>query len=249
MLLVPEVEAEFPILAVDGPAGSGKSSAARLLAQALGCAMLASGQGYRALAWAALEDGWLCTSAPAAEWLRAQELYFLPGGEALLRRDIPPLALRTERVSAAASRWAVHAQLRSCVDQAQRSCVERLAGEGKHRGVVVEGRDIASVVFPHARPRFYLQAALEVRARRRWMEQHGAEGQLDEDSLAQVQAALFARDEADTNRLIAPLREDAQAVVLDTTMLSLEETVARMRRIACAQRPVLDPMQSSKENG
>jgi CMP/dCMP kinase len=131
--------------------------------------------------------------------------------------------LRSPEVSAAASKVSAHAPLREVLLPVQRAAAEKARAMG---GAVVEGRDIGTVVLPDAELKVYLSAAAEERARRRAY-QTGKEGELD-----RIRAALARRDRQDSEREISPLRPAADAVVLDTTSLSLEEVISRVLDLA-----------------
>src|SRR5215204_2517971 len=189
------------LVAIDGPAGSGKSSVARAVAGRLGVVNLNTGAAYRAAALLALRED-----------------VDLADGEGLGERD-----LRSPEVSAAASKVSAHAPLREVFLPVQRAAAEKARVKG---GAVVEGRDIGTVVLPDAELKVYLSAAPEERARRR-ASQTGREGELD-----RIRAAIARRDRQDSEREISPLKPATDAVVLDTTSLSLEEVISRVLDLA-----------------
>jgi cytidylate kinase len=220
------------VIAIDGPAASGKSSTAATVARRLGWPHLDSGSLYRALTLAALDnlgeaevDAWSGTRVVAlAEALPVRLV--LKGG-ALVPEvagvDVEG-AVRGDRVTARVSRVAALPEVRAWVDAQQRRAVAAHAG-----GVVVDGRDIGTAVFPGAPLKVFLTATPAERARRRL-------GQLgrDPDAVAVAREAerLAARDQADSTRALAPLRAATDAVVLDTTDLSLEDQVDRIVALA-----------------
>jgi cytidylate kinase len=214
------------LVAIDGPAGSGKSSVARAVAGRLGVVNLDTGAAYRAAALLALREGVdLADAEGLAALARRVELdsqgASIDGGR-VRERD-----LRSPEVSAAASRVSAHAPLREVLLPVQRMAAEKATEEG---GAVVEGRDIGTVVLPDAELKVYLSAAPEERARRR-ATQTGREGELD-----RIRSAIARRDRQDSEREISPLKPADDAVVLDTTSLSLEEVISRVLDLAAELR-------------
>jgi cytidylate kinase len=200
------------VIAIDGPAGAGKSSVARAAARELGFTYLDSGAMYRSVALAALERG-----APPAQL--APTLDIQPGERVLLDgRDVTE-AIRAPAVSEAASRAATEPDVRRVMVALQR----RMLLEGDW---VAEGRDIGTVVLPDADVKVFLTAAPEERANRRAAEL-GADPQT-------VLAEQAIRDRRDAEREHSPLKPATGAVVLDTTALSFEEVVARVVGLAKA---------------
>jgi cytidylate kinase len=205
------------VIAIDGPAGAGKSTVARAVADELGFTYLDSGAMYRSVALAALEEG-IDTGAPEAlgELARGLEIG-LEGRRVLLGgRDVSD-AIRAPQVTAAASRVSVHPAVREAMVDRQR----RLIAAGDY---VAEGRDIGTVVSPDAPLKVFLTASDEERARRR-----AAETGEDFES---VLGAQRRRDERDIAREHGALRAAADAVELDTTGLGLEEVVGRVVGLA-----------------
>ncbi len=210
------------IIAIDGPAGSGKSSTADAVARRLGFHHLDSGALYRAVTWAALEAG-----IPVAEWpdldsttLDALMIESRVENDRLRLtargRDISE-ALREPRVNASVSPMARVGAVRDWVNERLR----RIAGDAD---VVADGRDIGTVVFPDAELKVFLVASPETRALRRLREQGVSEPDAAEQS-AELER-LKARDEMDASRSLAPLRQAQDAVLLDTTALSFDEQVS-----------------------
>jgi cytidylate kinase len=212
------------VVTVDGPAGTGKSSASRLLARELGFAYLDTGALYRAIALAARRDGveeaaenelaaWLARVPLEAKPTDGRFLVLLDG------RDVEPF-IRNEAISQLASRLSALAPVREHLLGLQRTAGER--GD-----LVAEGRDMGTVVFPRAEAKFFLTASEQERAHRRWL-QLGQSGQ--QADLAEVLADLRRRDQRDSGRSLSPLRPAEDAMVLDTTPLSLSQVVAAMAR-------------------
>ncbi|MBI4419577.1 MAG: (d)CMP kinase [Gemmatimonadetes bacterium] len=215
------------VIAIDGPAGSGKSTTARAVAERLGFAHLDSGALYRAVTLAVL-DG----DVPAAGDAIVGLARSLPVRLALAGRAYRPevagvdvsQAIRSTRVTQRVSAVAALPAVREWVN------VELRAAAALHPvGVVVDGRDIGSVVFPDAPVKVFLTASPEERARRR-SRQAGDESATQET--ARVQADLERRDQADSTRAVAPLKPAPDAVVLDTTEMGFDEQVERIVRLA-----------------
>lgn len=210
------------LLSIDGPAGSGKSSVARAVAERLGIVNLNTGAAYRAVALLALRDGADLGDGPALARL-AGMVELDPDGVRISGEPVPDDDLRTPEVAAAASKVSAHPELREVLLPVQRSAAEKARERG---GAVVEGRDIGTVVLPGADLKVFLQAAPEERARRR-ARQSGRE-----DELERIREAMKTRDRQDTEREVAPLKPAPDAVVLDTTTLSLEGVVNRVLELA-----------------
>ena len=198
------------VIAIDGPAGAGKSSIARAVAESLGFAYLDSGAMYRSVALAALDQGAEPADVAPAVRIEVGDRVLLDG------RDVTD-AIRTAEVSEAASRAAADPAVRAAMVAEQR----RLLSSGNW---VAEGRDIGTVVAPDADLKVFLTASPDERARRRAAE-------LGADPSA-VRAEQALRDERDTTREHSPLEPAAGAVVLDTTDLTLREVVERVVELA-----------------
>jgi len=207
------------VIAIDGPSGAGKSTAGRAVAERLGYVFLDTGAMYRALALAALEGGVpLEEEAAVAALAERVSLVLEPGGAVILEgRDVSGV-LRSQEVGAAASRVSVHPRVR-------RHMVARQREMGREGGVVMDGRDIGTAVFPDADVKFYVDAHPRQRATRRHEElaQRGVASDLDD-----IEKEIRARDHADSTRADSPLTRAADAIHLDTTELGLDEVVRRM---------------------
>ena len=215
-----------PIIAIDGPAGAGKSTVARHLARYFGLLNLETGAMYRAFALKALKANVPLEDVPALlalsqqttihlEPTEAGNLVFLDGADVTAQ-------LREPDVTDGASRVSVHPQIRAWMVALQQEL-------GARGGVVMEGRDIGTVVFPNADVKIFLDAAPEVRGLRRY-------DQLTPDAAAEVQPEevireLRARDQRDRNRADSPLKPAEDAVLLDATQMTLEEVVGRAEEI------------------
>ena len=210
------------LVAIDGPAGSGKSSVARRVAGRLGVVNLNTGAAYRAAALLALREGADLSDGPRLAALAAR-VALDPDGASIDGERVPEFDLRTPEVSAAASKVSVSAGLREVLLPVQRAA----AAEARERGgAVVEGRDIGTVVLPDAELKVFLSADPEERARRR-ARQTGREAELD-----RIREAISRRDRQDSEREASPLKPAKDAVVLDTTALELEEVVWRVLGLA-----------------
>lgn len=229
------------VIAIDGPAASGKSSTAGLVAERLGWAHLDSGALYRALTLATIDNLGEGGRRSGEEWPAQQILDLaerLPVRLVLVGAQFRPEvagadveeAIRGERVTRYVSVVAAIPDVRTWVNTQQQRAVE--GGQG--RGVVVDGRDIGTVVFPEAPLKVFLTATPDERARRRLFQR----GQpVDVELVRRESQALAARDSADSNRRIAPLKPAPDALLLDTTTLTLEAQVAQVVELARQRFP------------
>ena len=210
------------LVTIDGPAGSGKSSVARAVARRLGVVNLNTGAAYRAAALLAIREGANLDDGSRLAGL-ASRVGLDPDGARIDGVRVPEPDLRAPEVSAAASKVSANPELREVLLPVQRAAAEQARRRG---GAVVEGRDIGTVVLPDAELKVYLSAAPEERARRR-ASQTGKEGELD-----RIQKAIARRDRQDSEREVSPLKPAPDAVVLDTTALSLDEVISRVLELA-----------------
>lgn len=214
------------IVAIDGPAGSGKSTVARLTAAALGLEVLDTGAMYRVVTLAALERGVPVDDGPALGGLAAGIAVDLgPGGAVTLDGRDVRAEIRGPAVTGAVSAVSAHPEVRSVLVDAQRRWMVA------HGGGVVEGRDITTVVFPDAPVKVFLTASEEERARRRAGDEVAADRPADRAAIA---ADLARRDRLDSGRAAAPLTVADDAHVLDTTGLTVEEVVDAVAALARA---------------
>lgn len=206
---------EFPVIAIDGPTASGKGTVAGLVADRLGWHYLDSGAIYRVLALAALKRGIeLTDEASVAALGETLDVSFKVEGIRLAGEDVS-LDVRREETGNAASKIAALPRVRAVLLARQRAfCVSP--------GLVADGRDMGSVVFPHAFLKIFLTASAESRAERRY-KQLIAKGL--PANIADLLRDLQERDARDSSRAVAPLRPCEDAVVLDTTALSIDEAV------------------------
>jgi cytidylate kinase len=213
------------IISIDGPTASGKSTVGRALAAKLGYVYIDSGAMYRAVGWKALEEGVDLDDAERLGAL-AESTTIRVGGDPHAPtitadgRDVTGL-IRTPAVDRAASKVSVVPAVRDALVEQQRFM-------GREGGVIMDGRDIGTHVFPDADVKFFLSADPDVRARRRH-DENVARGR--DDSLMATLAAIEERDRRDATRGTAPLRPAADAVIVDTTDLSREGLLARLLEI------------------
>jgi cytidylate kinase len=220
-------ERKHPIVAIDGPAGAGKSTVARKLAEALGYVLVDTGAMYRAVALAATRAGVAWNDGAGVGGLArgivgAHALTFERdpklGVRVHLRGEDVSEAIRMPDIAQGASTVSAHEEVRAALLEMQRQT-------GEHGGVVLEGRDIGTVVFPHAEVKFFLTASAEVRAGRRHAELV-AKGQTV--TLEETLADVKVRDARDEGRAIAPLKQADDAILVDSSRMSIDETVAFM---------------------
>jgi len=208
-----------PVVTIDGPSGTGKGTIAGLLAERLGWHCLDSGALYRVLGVLARRRGLDLDNAGAlAEVAAALPVVFAPDGRVLLDGDELTTAIRTEEAGAAASRVAVHGPVRDALLDWQRRAA-------RPPGLVADGRDMGTVVFPEAPLKVFLDASAEARAMRRYkqLKEKGLSANLEN-----LVDEIRARDERDRDRAVAPLRAADGALVLDTTALSIAEVLERV---------------------
>jgi cytidylate kinase len=211
-----------PVVTLDGLSGSGKSTLARHLATALGWAYLDSGAWYRALTWATLQQGADPTdSRQVLDVLSRLSILSTPDGQVVVNDATPGEALRTPQIDASVSEVADHPAVRAAL-------TERMRGLREHPdvlGVVADGRDAGSVIFPDAGLKVFVEVALQVRAARRFAQQQDAGV---DSSLQAAQAALATRDGRDAQRGEAAPQVHAGDKVLHNDKLSVEEAIRRL---------------------
>jgi len=213
-----EREGREPVITIDGPAGAGKSTVGRRLSERLGYRFIDTGAMYRALALSVDEAGLSPDDeAKLSAHLEGVEVR-LQGDRVLLNGRDVTAAIRTARISGLTSRLTRHAIVREKVTPLQR----RAAAQG---GVVLEGRDTGTVVCPDAEVKFYLDATLDERARRRKAEFAAQGVQVD---FAAVRSEIAQRDTDDTARALAPLRKADDAIEVDSSALAIDEVIERM---------------------
>ena len=215
----------LPVVAIDGPAGAGKSTLAAHLARRFGLLNLESGAMYRALALKAIEcDVSFSDEAALAALFSTTSIELQPqseGNRVLLDGHDVTRRVRDRDVAEAASQVSVHPQVRAWMVAQQRAL-------GAKGGVVMEGRDIGTKVFPNAEVKIFLDAAPEVRGQRRFLQTGPAQAAVTEES---VIAALRERDARDRTRATSPLEAAADAILIDSTHMSFDEVMARSEEI------------------
>lgn len=211
-------------IAIDGPSGAGKSAIASALAKRLGYEYIDTGALYRTIAYIAVKEGGDLSTEELLKRVDAQSIDYKDGAVQLNGEALGDV-IRTEAISQKTSQLSKEPAVRDYLLSLQR----RLAEDG---GVVMEGRDIGTVVLPSADVKFFLTASEEERARRRY-EQRLAFGEAVD--METIKADIHARDERDKNRAVAPLKQAADAILVDSTAMNEEE--------------VLDTMANYVENG
>lgn len=215
------------IVAIDGPSGAGKSSVTRRLAERLGYIHIDTGAMFRAVALSVSRQGIDPEDdASLASLCATLDICFDNMSRVRLNGEDVSLAIRSPEISLLTSKIAAQPAVRQHLLFLQRKM-------GMHGGVVLEGRDIGTVVFPDADVKFYLTASPEERGRRRY-EELLAKG--EQVTLAQTVAEVIARDEQDFNREVAPLRRAGDAVEIDSTTLSPDEVLLKMENVVRANR-------------
>lgn len=212
------------VVAIDGPAGAGKSTIAKLAAEKLGYAYIDTGAMYRSVAWKFLQTGKAFDEDFISGLSKTMLIDFKP--EAKINRvfvdgtEVTD-AIRTPEVTAIVSRVAAIGAVREAmVDQQRRM--------GEAGGVLMDGRDIGTVVFPNAQLKVFLTASVEERARRRYEEMVAKGQQVD---LKQLQADIAERDKQDSERAISPLRQAEDALLLDTSDMGISEVTDRILQL------------------
>ncbi len=214
-----ELSRKLPIIAIDGPAGAGKSTVTKLVAQKLGLQFLDTGAMYRAVTWLVLESQLALDSEAEIADIIAQSRIELQGTQVLINGQDVSAAIRTLAVTSKVSVIAALGAVRTALVQQQQSI-------GRTGGLVAEGRDMCTYVFPDAQVKIFLTATVAERARRR-MEDLKNQGQADVD-LQELEKMIADRDYLDSTRSIAPLKKAAGAVEIVTDEMSIDQVVAQI---------------------
>ena len=210
------------IIAIDGPSGAGKGTLAREIARALQYDHVDTGAMYRAVAWKAVHDNVALDDESALVVIAQRAVFDQRDGNTAIDGQDVTRAIRTPEIDRAAAAVARLPQVRAVLAARQRTC-------GEKGGIVMEGRDIGTVVFPDADVKVYLDAAPEERAKRRATDPAHSGGQ--HGTLAGVQEQLQERDKSDSTRKVAPLAIAPDATYIDTTGMPIGDVVARVMEI------------------
>ncbi len=210
------------VIAIDGPSGAGKGTIARAVASRLGYRHIDTGAMYRAVAWKALHDGVDPANEAAVAAIGERADFVLDEGRVVIDGHDVARAIRTPEIDRVATIVARHPAVRRALVARQR----QYANDGI--GIVMEGRDIGTVVFPNADVKIYLDASPEERARRRAADPaHTSKG----TQLSEVATALAERDRSDATRAVSPLAIATDAVLIDTTELSVDAVVTTVMEV------------------
>jgi cytidylate kinase len=215
------------IIAIDGPSGAGKGTVARHLAARLAYRHVDTGAMYRAVAWKALQEGIDLREESAVAALGRRAAFDLEAGRVIVDGHDVARAIRTPEIDAAAAAVARHPAVREVLVARQR---EMAAGGG----IVMEGRDIGTVVFPDADVKVYLDASPDERARRRASDP--AHGASQTKQLSEIATALADRDRSDSTRAASPLMQADDAIVIDTTGIPIDEVANRVMAVVAARQ-------------
>lgn len=212
------------VVAIDGPAGAGKSTIAKLVAEKLGYAYIDTGAMYRSVAWKFLQTGMEFDEAAISKLAQDMVIEFKP--EANINRVFVDgtevtAAIRSVEVTANVSRVAAIGAVREAMVAQQRRM-------GEAGGVLMDGRDIGTVVFPNAQLKIFLTASVEERAMRRYKELVAKGEQVE---LTQLKQDIAARDKQDSERAISPLRQADYALLLDTSDMNIEQVVEKIMQL------------------
>jgi pantoate ligase / CMP/dCMP kinase len=216
---LPNPHSPLPTIAIDGPAGAGKSTVTKLVAARLGLLFLDTGAMYRAIAWLAIQAQLALNDEQKIAQLVSQAKIVLTGERVIVNDMDVTEAIRTQAVTAKVSAIAALGVVRS-------ELVKQQQAIGAQGGIVAEGRDMCTNVFPNARVKIFLTASVQERARRR--QQDLIDRGQGEVSLTELEQAIAERDRIDSTREIAPLKKAVDAVEIITDNLSIDDVVDRI---------------------
>ena len=214
----------FKIIAIDGPAGVGKSTIAHKLAAELSCVYVDTGAMFRCLALSWGKQGCPKSDLSLQELGEQTRIYFEDEKTFCDEIDVTD-EIRSENISSLASRISLFPSIREVMKKKQRSLVKEECESGNYKGAVLEGRDIGTAVFPDADHKFYVDASPEIRAERRYLQLR--EQDVDAD-FQEILSALVVRDHQDKSRSIAPFRAAEDAIIIDTGNMSIDEVMQHL---------------------
>ena len=214
----------FKIIAIDGPAGVGKSTIAHKLAAELSCVYGDTGAMFRCFALSWGRQGCPESDLFLQELGEQVRIYFEDEKTFCDEIDVT-YEIRSEYISSLASRISLFPSIREVMKKKQRSLVKEECESGNYKGAVLEGRDIGTVIFPDADHKFYVDASPEIRAERRYLQLR--EQDVDAD-FQEILSALVERDHQDKSRSIAPLRAAEDAIIIDTGNMSIDEVMQHL---------------------
>ena len=214
----------FIIIAIDGPSGVGKSTIARKLAADLNCLYVDTGAMFRCLALSWGNQG--CPESDLSLHELGENTKIDFKDEKIFCDEIDVTnKIRSEKISSLASRISLFPSIREVMKKKQQAMVKEECEAGNYKGAVLEGRDIGTVVFPSADYKYYLDAAPEIRAERRYLQLQGHNVDLD---FEKILSAIRERDHQDKNRILAPLKAAEDAITIDTGNMNIDEVMKHL---------------------
>ena len=214
----------FKIIAIDGPSGVGKSTISSLLAERLSFFYVDTGAMFRCLAWNWDKQGSPENNESLLKLGNQTEIVF-NNEDVICNGTVVTHLIRTEHISRQASKISLFPSIREVMKKQQREIVNKIRILKKYHGVVLEGRDIGTIVFPRAEFKFFLDASPEVRAKRRMLQ---IQGDGDKSNYEEILESLNNRDFQDQNRKVAPLKPAKDAIIVDTASLSVVQVLENL---------------------